>query len=204
VELMVGMSAPTWGLVATSTLLLLGVGSLLFFMTRGWLTLDLGWGRSLHKVGPIVVRILAPRELVFEQVSAPYLGRTPSGLRGKLEVLERSDSLAVAIHRTKLRRFVSVTVEAVAFDPPDRIGFRHLRGPVPHAVEEFLFRDDAGSTLIEYRGELGIDFWLLGRLAGRFWVAPTWEKAVHGSLEQIKGQAEERAGAWGRREEQRG
>jgi hypothetical protein len=99
---------------------------------------------------------------------------------------------------------VSVTAEAVAFDPPDRIGFRHLRGPVPHAVEEFLFRDDAGSTLIEYRGELGIDFWLLGRLAGRFWVAPTWEKAVHGSLEHIKGQAEERAGAWGRREEQRG
>ncbi len=200
---MIGVSAPAWGLIAASALLLVGIGSLLVFMTRGWLTLDLGWGRSPHTVGPIVVLIEAPRELVFEQISAPYLGRTPLALRGKLEALERSDRLVVAVHRTRLRRFESVTVEAVTFDPPARVGFRHIRGPVPHAVEEFGLREDGDRTELVYRGELGIDFWVLGRLAGRLWVVPSWEKAVRGSLEHLKSQAEERAVARRRRDERR-
>jgi len=200
---MIALSAPAWGLIATTALLVVGVGSLLFFMTRGWLTLDLGWGRSLHPVGPIVLPIVAPRELVFEQISSPYLGRTPQALRGKLEILDRSDRLVVAAHRTKLRRFVSVTVESVAFEPPERVAFRHLRGPVPHAVEEFLLREVGSGTELEYRGELGLDFWLLGRLTARFTVVPAWEKAVRASLEHIKDQAEERAAARARREERR-
>ncbi len=178
---MIGLSAPAWGLVAATAILVIGVGSLLFFMTRGWLTLDLGWGRSLHPVGPIILAIGAPRELVFEQISSPYLGRTPQALRGKLEILDRSDRLVVAAHRTKLRRFVSVTVESVVFEPPERVGFRHLRGPVPHAVEEFLLREAEEGTELEYRGELGIDFWVLGRLAARFSAVPSWEKAVRAS-----------------------
>jgi hypothetical protein len=201
---MIGLSGPAWGLIAATALLVVGIGSLLVFMTRGWLTLDLGWGRSLHTVGPIVLRIEAPRDLVFEQISAPYVGRTPLALRGKLEVLDRSGRLVVAAHRTKLRWFESVTVEAVTFEPPVRVGFRHLRGPVPHAVEEFLLREEADRTELEYRGELGIDFWVLGRLAGRFWVVPSWEKAVRGSLEHVKGQAEQRAVARSRRDERHG
>jgi hypothetical protein len=201
--MMLGLTAPALGLITAGAMLVAGIAFLLFFMTRGWLTLDLGWGRTLRPVGPIVSRIEASRELVFEQISAPYLGRTPSGLRGKIEVLDRGDRLVVAAHRTKLRWFESVTVEAIVLDPPGRIGFRHLRGPVPHAVEEFLLREEAGGTVLEYRGELGIDFWVLGRLAGRLWVVPTWEKAVRASLEHIKGQAEQRAaqGRGGRRVE---
>ncbi|HEY2965042.1 MAG TPA: SRPBCC family protein [Actinomycetota bacterium] len=201
--MILGLTAPAWGLITAGALLVAGIAFLLFFMTRGWLTLDLGWGRTLRPVGPIVSRIEAPRELVFEQISAPYLGRTPSGLRGKIEVLDRGDRLVVAAHRTKLRWFESVTLESIVFDPPGRIGFRHLRGPVPHAVEEFLLREEAGGTVLEYRGELGIDFWVLGRLAGRLWVVPTWEKAVRASLEHIKGQAQQRAaqGRGGRRME---
>ena len=201
---MMALSAPTWALVATSALLVVGVASLLFFMTRGWLTLDLGWGRSLHPVGPIVLRIEAPRDLVFEQISSPYLGPTPQALRGKLEVLDQSERLVVAAHRTKLRRFVSVTVESVVFEPPVRVAFRHLRGPVPHAVEEFMLQQDGNGTELQYRGELGIDFWLFGRLAARFFVVPAWEEAVRGSLEHIKSQAEQRAAARARRVERRG
>jgi hypothetical protein len=201
--MMLGLTAPALGLITAGAMLVAVIAFLLFFMTRGWLTLDLGWGRTLRPVGPIVSRIEASRELVFEQISAPYLGRTPSGLRGKIEVLDQGDRLVVAAHRTKLRWFESVTVESIVFDPPGRIGFRHLRGPVPHAVEEFLLREEAGGTVLEYRGELGIDFWVLGRLAGRLWVVPTWEKAVRASLEHIKGQAEQRAaqGRGGRRVE---
>jgi len=200
---MVGLSAPAWGLVAATALLVLGIASLLYFMTRGWLTLDLGWGRSLHPVGPIVVPIGAQRELVFEQISGPYVGRLPAALRGKLEVLDRSDRLVVAAHRTKLGRSESVTVESVSFEAPGRIAFRHLRGPVPYVREEFLLEEEGDRTRLEYRGELGIDFWVLGRLAGRLWVVPTWERIVRGSLDQIKTQAEQRASARGRRDERR-
>jgi hypothetical protein len=34
-------------------------------MATGRLHLDLGWGRSLHQLGPLAMRIEAPRELVY-------------------------------------------------------------------------------------------------------------------------------------------
>jgi hypothetical protein len=118
-------------------------------------------------------------------------------------VLERGDDLAVALHKTRLRFMDSVTVEAVAFEPPERIRFRHLRGPVPHALEEFTLVEDEGATRLNYRGEIGIDFWWLGRLAGRFWVVPNWERVVRESLEKTKSGAEARATARRRRTEER-
>jgi hypothetical protein len=200
---MLALSAVSWALVATAGLLGAGVAALVFLMTRGWLTLDLGWGRSLHRVGPLDVMIDAPRELVFEQLSAPYLGRTPAAMRSRLEVLERGHDLVVALHRTRLRSLDSITVEAVGFEPPERIRFRHLRGPVPHAVEEFRVTEEGGSTRLEYQGELGIDFWWLGRLAGRRWVVPTWERVVRETMEKAKAGAEARQAARRRRSEQR-
>lgn len=198
---MVGLAPVTVALVVVSALLGLGVAALVFFMTRGWLTLDLGWGRSIHPLGPISVRIDAPRDLVFEQVAGPYLGRTPQALRSKLEVLARDGDLVVAAHRTRLRFFRSITVEVVRFEAPDRVTFRHLRGPVPHAVEEFALLEDGRATVLQYRGEIGIDFWVLGRLAGRYWARPNWERAVGRSLEELRAKAEERAAARRRRED---
>jgi polyketide cyclase/dehydrase/lipid transport protein len=200
---MLALSAVSWALVATAGLLGAGVAALVLLMTRGWLTLDLGWGRSLHRVGPLDVMIDAPRELVFEQLSAPYLGRTPAAMRGRLEVLERGHDLVVALHRTRLRSLDSITMEAVGFEPPERIRFRHLRGPVPYAVEEFRVTEEGGSTRLEYRGELGIEFWWLGRLAGRRWVVPTWERVVRETMEKAKAGAEARQAARRRRSEQR-
>ncbi len=180
----------------------LAAAATLALMTRGRMTLDLGWGRSRHRLGPISVLVAAPREVVFEQVAAPYLGRTPKALRGKLEVLDRDGRLVVAAHRTRLRWFTSVTVETVAFEEPARIAFRHLRGPVPEATEEFVLRETDGGTEIEYRGQLGIDFFFLGRLAGRLWAVPTWERVVRKAMEDIRRGAEERAAA--RRQRERG
>ncbi len=193
-------SSPAWFALGFLAAAVLGAAATVFLMTRGWMTLDLGWGRSRHRLGPISVRVAAPREVVFQQIAAPYLGRTPAALRGKLEVLERGDRLVVALHRTRLRWFTSVTVETVTFEEPARIGFRHLRGPVPEAVEEFVLGEADGGTVLEYRGELGVDFWLLGRLAGRLWVVPTWERAVRAAMEEVRRGAEERAAARRRRE----
>ena len=179
-----------------------GVLALMSWMTRGKLTLDAGVGRSLHRLGPVTVVIDAPRDVVFEQLSAPYLGRKPRALADTLEVLERGSDMVVARHVSRVGFWTAETVESVRFEAPERISFRHLRGPVPHALETFELSELDGATELVYRGELGIDFWVLGRLAGRFWVTPTWLSIVEGHLADTKSAAEARAEARRRRETQ--
>jgi hypothetical protein len=180
--------------------LLGGVALLSSWMVRGRLTLDAGLGRSVHHLGPVTVVIDAPRELVFEQLSAPYLGRAPRGAAARLEVLERGSDMVVARHRSKVGWWTAETDEVVRFDAPERISFRHLRGPVPHAVESFELSDRDGRTELVYRGELGLDFWVLGRLVGRHWVVPTWLAIVERHLAEVKSAVEDRAAARRRRE----
>lgn len=164
-----------------------------FLMSRGRLSLDVGWGRSIHLLGPIAVSIAAPRDLVFDHIAGPYLGRTPAALREKLAVLERADDMVVAEHRTKLPWMDAITVESVRFQRPERVSFRLLRGPVPYVVEEFVLKEQDDGTLFTYRGELGADLWLLGRFYGGRVVRPAWERVVRASIEDIKAATEQRA-----------
>jgi hypothetical protein len=174
-------------------------GGLLWLMMRGKLTLDLGWGRSFHTVGPLTARIEAPRPLVFQQIAGPYLGRTPKEARQHLEVWERSSDMVLARHFSKVGFYTAETVETVRFEEPERVLFRHVRGPVPYVTEEFVLREDGDATLFSYTGELGIDFWFLGRIAGQRWVVPEWERQVRPHIDQLKERAEARAGARRRR-----
>lgn len=177
-----------------------GVATLVGLMARGRLTLDLRWGRTRHDLGPLTTTVAAPRELVFEQISGPYLGRVPAQMRDRLEVVERGEDLVVATHRTPVGFFTSETVEAVGFEPPARVRFRHLRGPVPHAVEEFVLDEvDDGVTAITYRGEIGLDLWGVGWLAARWVTRPVWEEEVAAALDRIRQGAERRAAARARR-----
>jgi hypothetical protein len=166
---------------------------------RGRLTLDLGVGRSLRPLGPMSVDVAAPRELVFDVAAAPYAERPPAELRGHVEVLERGPGMVLAAHRTPVGRTVAVTVETVVLERPERIGFRLVRGPVPHVVEEFAFEETASGTRLTYRGELGTDLWALGNVWGNR-VAPIWEDAVRRSLERIREAAETRARSHDRRD----
>jgi hypothetical protein len=170
-----------------------GIGATAYgLLARGALTLDLGIGRSLRPLGPLTVRVEAPRELVFEVISAPYLGRTPRALAEKLRVVERSDDMVLAEHYTDIGRFVTSTLETVRFQPPSHVHFRLVRGPVPHVVEQFELRDEEPWTELEYSGELGTDLWALGRWWGDR-VARKWEAAVQSSLDSVKAEAERAA-----------
>jgi Polyketide cyclase / dehydrase and lipid transport len=179
-----------------AALLIALVAGVFLLLAMGRLHLDLGWGRSLHKLGPITTRIAAPPELVFEVISAPYLGRAPGG--SGIEVLARGEGVVVAAHHTKVHFYTARTVEVVRFEPPTRVGFRHLTGPVPHAVEEFTLEEVEGATELRYGGEIGIDFFLLGRIAGRHWVRAQWERAVREHLDEVRERAEQRSahGRW--------
>lgn len=160
---------------------------------RGELTLDVGWGRSTLALGPQEVDITAPRAVVFDVISAPYLGRTPKAMEHKLQVLDRGSDMVLAAHRTPVvGGLVATTLETVRFEPPGRVLFRLVRGPVPYVEETFELTEVAGGTHLDYQGELGVDFFFLGRLWGRA-VARRWEAAVAGSLETIRAEAERRA-----------
>jgi hypothetical protein len=172
---------------------LVGIGAGLWgLLVRGQLTVDLGIGRTLQRLGPLIVRIEAPREVVFDVISAPYLGRTPRALERKLRVLERGEDMVLAAHFTEVGPVVTTTVETVRFEAPDRVHFRLVRGPVPQVVERFELRERDGATELEYSGELGTDLWTLGRWWGRV-VARTWEDTVRASLDALTAEAERRA-----------
>jgi hypothetical protein len=172
-------------------LLIALVAGAFLLLAMGRLHLDLGSGRSLHELGPITVRIRAPLELVFEIIAAPYLGQPPTG--SGIELLARSPELVVAAHHTPVHFYTARTVEAIDFERPARVGFKHLTGPVPHAVEEFVLSEVEGGTELRYGGEIGIDFFVLGRIAARHWVRPQWERVVREHLDDLKRRAEQRA-----------
>jgi len=169
--------------------LLVGFAAGFLLLAMGRLHLDLGWGRSLHELGPIEIEIAAPRDLVFKLISEPYLGHNPQG--SGIEILAKGENLVVAAHLSKVHFYEARTVEAVEFEAPARVGFRHVTGPVPYAVEQFELGEAEGGTALRYGGQVGIDFYLLGRLAGRYWVVPQWERTVREHLEDLKERAEE-------------
>jgi hypothetical protein len=170
----------------------LAVGGGYVLVVRGDVTVDLNLGRRVRPLGPIRQRIAAPPETVFDVIAAPYLGRTPRAMAGKLRVLERGSDIVVAAHFTRRGRLTTTTVEAVRFEAPDRVHFRLLRGPVPCVIESFeLLPEPEGTTLV-YSGELGTDLWRLGAWWGNR-VAGAWEQTVSESLQTIQAEAERRA-----------
>jgi hypothetical protein len=161
-------------------------------LVRGALMVDLGVGRTLQPLGPFTVRIEAPRDVVFEIVSAPYLQRAPRAMAQKLRVVERGENMVLAEHFTKAGLLVTTTLETVRFEPPERVHFRLVRGPVPHVVERFALREVGDATELDYTGELGTDLWAVGRRFGAV-VARRWEDAVRESLAGVQAEAERQA-----------
>jgi len=162
-------------------------------LVTGRLSLDLGVGRRTRPLGPLTVEIAAPREVVYAVATAPYAERSPRALREKVVVLERSEGMVLAVHRTPVGGgLVAVTVETVTFEAPARIGFRLVRGPVPHVAETFELEETRNGTRLTYTGELGTDLGALGERWGDL-VERSWVAAVRESFTTIQAEAERRA-----------
>lgn len=187
---MVGLLRAGWPVAAMGAAAAGVVGYL--GLVTGRLTLDLGIGRRVRPLGPQVLDIAAPRELVFDVIAQPYLGRATRAQQEKIQVLERGHGMVLAAHQTPIGRgLITQTVETVAFTRPDTVDFRLVRGPVPHVRERFSLTGDGGHTRLEYTGEMSTDGWALG--AG--WaavVARRWEATVADSLATVKAEAERR------------
>lgn len=162
-------------------------------LAGGAATFDLGIGRRVRGLGPRSRRIEADREIVFDVIADPYLKKVPRALEDKLQVWERGSDMVLAAHHTQVHRGTTTTVETVRFTRPERIDFRVVRGPVPHVAESFFLEaTEEGITTLTWQGELGTDFWALGRRWGDL-VARSWEKAVLASFESFSTEAEWRA-----------
>lgn len=161
-------------------------------VVSGQLTVDLGWKRTVRRLGPLTTQIDAPVDTVFDVIAAPYLERTTHALAEKLRVVERGTDMVLAEHYTPVGRHRVVTLETVRFDRPHRISFRLVRGPVPSVVEAFAVHDDDGITTLCYEGELGADGGHLGARWGEL-VARHWEKTVETSMGEVREEAEHRA-----------
>jgi hypothetical protein len=161
-------------------------------LASGAVTIDVGVGRRLRGLGPLRWEIAAPRDVVFDVITAPYLGRTPRALENKLEVWERASNMVLAAHFTEVKGSTTTTVETVRFDRPARIDFRLVRGPVPHVKESFVLSATETGTSLTWEGELGTDFWAVGAWWGDR-VAVSWERAVRASLRTVIAESERRA-----------
>lgn len=163
-------------------------------LVTGALAPDLNVGRRTRRPGPQVVQVDASRDLVFDMIAAPYQERQPRALADKVRVLDRSEDMVLAAHRTPVRgRLVATTVETVRFSRPERVDFRLVRGPVPYVVERFILTADRGGTRLTYDGELGTDLSGLGERWGDI-VAERWERAVASSLAAVRAEAQRRTG----------
>jgi hypothetical protein len=180
--------------------LLLGAGLATLSAAAGYLGLvtaavpiDIGVGRRLRPLGPSTILIGAPREIVFDVIAQPYLGRATRAMKEKVRILQAGSDMVLAAHRTPIRgRLVATTVETVRFTRPERVDFRLVRGPVPHVVEEFVLTEHDGDTELTYRGELGTDLGPVGQRWADL-VARRWERAVADTLDSVKTEAERRS-----------
>ncbi|MCX4582397.1 SRPBCC family protein [Streptomyces sp. NBC_01481] len=163
-------------------------------LVTGALPLDVGVGRRTRPLGPQMVGIQAPREVVFDVIAQPYLGRATRAMREKVRVLERGIDMVLAAHSTPVAggRLTAVTVETVRLTRPSRVDFRLVRGPVPYVMESFVLAEHETGTRLAYEGELGTDLWALGQRWGQL-VARRWEETVAASLTSVKKEAERRS-----------
>jgi len=161
-------------------------------LVTGRLSLDLGVGRRTRALGPLSVDIAAPPEAVFATSAAPYAERRPRAVMDKVHILERTDHMVLAAHYTPVgKHLTAVTVETVILDPPNRLAFRLVRGPVPYVVETFTFASTHDGTRLTYTGELGTDLGRVGELWGNL-VTRSWLAAVQTTLGVIKAESERR------------
>lgn len=140
------------------------------------------------------VLIKAPRELVFQMMSSIGSGRIKGDNNESSKVLCRDGNHLIAQFRTKAGPLWYTTIEEIDFEPPERITFKHLSGPLHYAWEEFVYNDVDGDTEVIHNGEfIWHPFPVIGKLAGLMYTRPAFERVIDKHMKVIKDAAEERA-----------
>ena len=133
------------------------------------------------------VLIDAPKEMVYQKMTAFGRGRLQGDKSESSKVISRDGDTLVAEFTTRAGPFSYTTLEEITLENGKRITFRHLKGPLAYAWEEFVFNDFDGKTELVHNGEF---IWkripLLGWLAGKLYTKPVFERTIAKHMQQIK------------------
>ena len=142
------------------------------------------------------VTIDAPRELVFQMLSAIGKGRLPGAEGESSRVLERDGNTIIAEFMTPSGKSIYRTVERVQLYPPERITFCHLEGPLTYSDEAFDLIEQDGGTELRYCGEIECRVPFLpgmGWLTALTYVRHKYNSVIRNHMDSIKMAAEARA-----------
>lgn len=140
------------------------------------------------------VFINASRELVFQLLSAMGRGQIPgSGDEGARVLERRGEGYLVVEFHTRAGGKLWRTVEEVRLDPPDRMTFHHLEGPLDYSAEAFELEAQGEGTLLRYSGEFEYRLPVLGPLVRHLYIRPRYNALIREHMERIRQAAEARA-----------
>ena len=139
------------------------------------------------------VWIRAPRELVYQKMSSFRRGKLgDSGESSR--VISRLDDRLIVEFKTRAGRFTVTTIEEVTLEPPERITFRHVKGPLRYAREEFVLTETDGGVEVTHTGEfVWMPLPVVGWLGGRLFIKRAFERILDEHMEQIRVACEARA-----------
>jgi hypothetical protein len=148
---------------------------------------------SRYPLPRLSTQIGARPEIVFQVIAGLDQGAVSQAGAHHARVLERpgSDRMVVEFTTTVFGRQV-VTVEEVVLEPPLRIHYRLIKGPLPEVVEDFSLHPESKGTTLDYTGWFVPNRPLLRRLLDRVAVPILYRRAVGQSMADVKRLAEAR------------
>lgn len=150
---------------------------------------------DIHSVvlTPHEVTVDAPREMVFEMLTAFGRGQLP-GAKEKTRVLEEDGDRLVVEFTTDAIYKTYVTLEEVTLHRPDRITFKHLDGPFESCDEIFTFEElPDGQTLWRHTGSFTLGWPVVGKVVGRNITKRWFERVMRKHMREMKEAIEARA-----------
>ena len=145
-----------------------------------------------------VLTIRAPRSRVFQVFSSfekgnQSAGNQPSENGEGVNVVEREGNRLMVEFTSREGRKLYKTLEEVRLYPDERITFRHPKGPLRHASEEFRLEEVPEGTRMTYTGQIECRMPFLpgiGWLVALFYVRPKYESVVKRHMGLLKEEAE--------------
>ena len=144
---------------------------------------------------PHAVVIDAPRELVFQMLTAFRRGRVAGDNTESTRLVSEDGDTKIVEFHTKAGPFTYKTVEEVTLSKPDSIAFRHLEGPLHFSEEKFTLEETPdGCTLLTHSGSfIWSRFPFFGWFGGMIYTRPMFHRVIKRHLAAVKKAAEARA-----------
>ena len=145
------------------------------------------------KLADQAITIRTPRSKVFQMFSSFGVDKPSAETGESATVMERDGNRLVVEFVSRDGRKLYRTLEEVHLYPEERITFRHLKGPLHHASEEFRLSCVPEGTHITYQGQIECRMPFLpgaGWLMALLYVRPKYGAVVKRHIGMLKESAE--------------